>query len=79
MGRMMIERTKDEVESRYTIIDGYSYDARVIYGDTDSVMINFGPKDLSRVMELGQDAAKYVSVKFIQPIKLEFEKVYFPK
>ncbi|MCJ1422058.1 DNA-directed DNA polymerase delta, partial [Xylographa parallela] len=41
-------------------------------------MINFGPKDLSRVMELGQDTAKYVSVKFIQPIKLEFEKVYFP-
>ena len=29
-------------------------------------------------MDLGQEAATYVSAKFIKPIKLEFEKVYFP-
>ncbi|KIW21021.1 hypothetical protein PV08_01600 [Exophiala spinifera] len=77
-GRQMIEKTKKEVESKYTIANGYSHDAQVIYGDTDSVMVKFGEKDLARTMELGQEAADYVSGKFIKPIKLEFEKVYFP-
>lgn len=77
-GRQMIEKTKEEVEARYTIANGYSYDAQVIYGDTDSVMVKFGPKDLEEAMRLGEDAANYVSSKFIKPIKLEFEKIYFP-
>lgn len=29
-------------------------------------------------MKLGEEAANYVSTKFKNPIKLEFEKVYFP-
>ena len=77
-GRQMIERTKDEVEKRYTMANGYSHDAQVIYGDTDSVMVKFGPGEIEKAMELGQEAASYVSSKFIDPIKLEFEKVYFP-
>ena len=77
-GRQMIEKTKEEVEKRYTIANGYSHDAQVIYGDTDSVMVKFGPKDLEKAMDLGRDAATFVSDKFIKPIKLEFEKVYFP-
>ena len=63
---------------RYTIANGYTHDAEVIYGDTDSVMVKFGPKDLPTAMKLGEEAAEYVSGKFIRPIKLEFEKVYFP-
>ncbi len=77
-GRQMIEKTKDEVEARYTVANGYSHDAQVIYGDTDSVMVKFGPKELDKAMQLGEDAASYVSSKFVKPIKLEFEKVYFP-
>ncbi|KAG4435818.1 DNA-directed DNA polymerase delta [Cadophora sp. M221] len=77
-GRQMIEKTKEEVEQRYTIANGFSHDAQVIYGDTDSVMVKFGCKDLPTAMKLGEEAAAYVSSKFIKPIKLEFEKVYFP-
>jgi DNA polymerase delta subunit 1 len=77
-GRQMIEKTKQEVETRYTIANGYSHDAQVIYGDTDSVMVKFGVTELEDAMKLGQEAAEYVSAKFIKPIKLEFEKVYFP-
>ncbi|KAI9801596.1 MAG: DNA-directed DNA polymerase delta [Sarcosagium campestre] len=77
-GRQMIEKTREEVEKRYTIANGYSHDAQVIYGDTDSVMVKFGPKELEKAMSLGQEAAELVSAKFIKPIKLEFEKVYFP-
>jgi DNA polymerase delta subunit 1 len=74
----MIEFTKQEVETRYTIANGYENDAVVIYGDTDSVMVKFGTSKLERAMELGKEAADFVSEKFIKPIKLEFEKVYYP-
>ncbi|XP_053671601.1 DNA polymerase delta catalytic subunit [Anopheles nili] len=77
-GRTMIEQTKQEVEQRYTVENGYENNAVVIYGDTDSVMVNFGVKTLEQSMELGKEAAEYVSAKFVKPIKLEFEKVYYP-
>ena len=77
-GRQMIEKTKAEVEARFTIANGFSHDAQVIYGDTDSVMVKFGTPNLPEAMKLGEEAAQYVSSKFIKPIKLEFEKVYYP-
>lgn len=77
-GRTMIEQTKQEVEQHYTVKNGYESDAKVIYGDTDSVMVNFKVKSLERSMELGREAAELISRKFINPIKLEFEKVYYP-
>ncbi len=77
-GRKMIEFTKNEVEQRYTIDNGYQFNAEVIYGDTDSVMVKFGVETVAEAMKLGQEAAEYVSEKFVKPIKLEFEKVYYP-
>ncbi|ODN96338.1 hypothetical protein I350_08365 [Cryptococcus amylolentus CBS 6273] len=77
-GRQMIEFTKQEVESEYCVKNGYDHDAKVIYGDTDSVMVRFGCPDLVTAMRLGAEAADLVSTKFTKPIKLEFEKVYFP-
>ncbi|CEQ42183.1 SPOSA6832_03981 [Sporobolomyces salmonicolor] len=77
-GREMIEKTKQEVQDRYNTANGYEYDATIIYGDTDSVMVRFGCPDLETAMKLGAEAAEYVTSKFIKPIKLEFEKVYFP-
>jgi len=77
-GRMMIEETKNQVETKYTVENGYEHDAKVIYGDTDSVMVRFGVKTVAEAMKLGLEAAEAVSEKFVKPIKLEFEKVYFP-
>ena len=37
-GRLMIDQTKRHVEEKYTIENGYEYNAKVIYGDTDSVL-----------------------------------------
>ncbi|KOB68271.1 DNA polymerase [Operophtera brumata] len=77
-GRTMIEFTKTEVEKKFTKANGYKEDAVVIYGDTDSVMVKFGVKTLEESMELGREAAVFVTDKFVKPIKLEFEKVYYP-
>lgn len=73
----MIDQTKQHVEAQYTVDHGYAHNAKVIYGDTDSVMVKFGVSTVAESMELGQEAAKFVSEKFVKPIKLEFEKVRF--
>jgi DNA polymerase delta subunit 1 len=77
-GRVMIDMTKNCVEELYTAANGYPKDAQVIYGDTDSVMVNFGVGTVEEAMKLGQEAAIKITEKFIKPIKLEFEKVYYP-
>uniref|UniRef100_A0A3Q0RBX5 DNA polymerase n=1 Tax=Amphilophus citrinellus TaxID=61819 RepID=A0A3Q0RBX5_AMPCI len=77
-GRQMIEQTKQLVESKYTISNGYQADAKVIYGDTDSVMVKLGVATVREAMDIGREAAEWVSSHFTPPIKLEFEKVYFP-
>eukprot|EP00736_Rhodelphis_marinus_P000075 Rmarinus@m.29088 len=77
-GREMIEKTKSLVETTYTRANGYSNDAVVIYGDTDSVMIKFNVPDVATAMKLGEEAADKITQVFLDPIKLEFEKVYYP-
>lgn len=77
-GRTMIDHTKKMVEAKYTVSNGYACDAQVIYGDTDSVFVKFGVDTVKEAMTLGEEAADIVSATFIKPIKLEFEKVYFP-
>ncbi|KAI8382698.1 probable DNA polymerase delta catalytic subunit [Nakaseomyces glabratus] len=77
-GRVMIMETKKAVEEKYSIKNGAKHDAVVIYGDTDSVMVKFGTTDLKEAMELGAEAAAFVSKLFKHPINLEFEKAYFP-
>lgn len=81
-GRQMIDITSRTVEEHFTKKNGYPADAKVIYGDTDSVMVIFGPgpdvEGMSKCMELGKQAAQMVTKKFKHPINLEFEKGYFP-
>lgn len=48
---------------------------QVIYGDTDSVMVKLGVATVQEAMNLGKEAAEWVSSHFVPPIKLEFEKV----
>ncbi|PHJ21520.1 dna polymerase delta catalytic subunit [Cystoisospora suis] len=77
-GRDMIEFTRKEVEKNFCTDRGYSFNARVIYGDTDSVMVLFDDQSIEGAMKLGEEAARVISKKFIKPIRLEFEKVYCP-
>ena len=39
-------------------------------------MCKFGVDTVEDAMKLGQEAADYISSKFISPIRLEFEKVF---
>lgn len=77
-GRQMIEQTRTKVQEIYTVANGYAADAEVVYGDTDSVMVNFRCGDVGEAMRLGAEAAKTITASFVRPISLEFEKVYYP-
>lgn len=77
-GRQMIEKTKQLIETHFARSNGFQHDARVIYGDTDSVMIKFDLDSLAESISMGQRAAEYVSSFFEAPIQLQFEKCYFP-
>lgn len=76
-GREMITRTKDYVETHYERL-------RVIYGDTDSVMIHVTDWDAAtnRLWECyrtGTEIAARVTAAIGRPpISLEFETVYMP-
>ena len=79
-GRLDSEETisvccRELVTKTYNKANGYETDCEVIYGDTDSVMVHFKVPGVARAMELGREAAEFVSKTFIKPIKLEFEKV----
>ena len=76
-GRSMIEETKNYVEKNFT-------GAKVRYGDTDSVMVEFdvggrtGMEAIKYSWELGERAAEECSALFKKPNNLELEKVYHP-
>jgi len=77
-GRNLLLETRSFVERTYTLANGYPADAEIVYGDTDSVMVKFGVPTVAEAMPLAEKAAAEVSAIFPSPIKLEFEKVYFP-
>ena len=76
-GRQMIEETKNYVEEHFP-------GAKVRYGDTDSVMVEFdvqgrkGQEAIDYSWEQGELAAEQCTRLFKQPNDLELEKVYCP-
>jgi DNA polymerase delta subunit 1 len=76
-GRQMIEETKNYVEEHFP-------GAKVRYGDTDSVMVEFdvqgrkGQDAIDYSWEQGEQAAEQCTKLFKAPNDLELEKVYCP-
>ena len=76
-GRSMIDETKEYVEKNFP-------GAKVRYGDTDSVMVEFDVGDRKGIeaveysWEIGERAAEECTALFKKPNNLELEKVYWP-
>jgi len=76
-GRSMIDETKEYVEKNFP-------GAKVRYGDTDSVMVEFDVGDRKGIeaveysWEIGERAAEECTTLFKKPNNLELEKVYWP-
>ena len=71
----MIEKTKAEVEARYTIANGYSHDAQVIYGDTDSVMINTNMDNIQDALKIGNEFKKQVNDRY-RLLEIDIDNVF---
>lgn len=69
IGRQMIDMTKAYVEEQ-----GYV----VIYGDTDSVMVDVGDVSMERAFEIGLALGNGATQLFPDTVLLEFEKVFYP-
>lgn len=66
------------------------YSAETVYGDTDSLFINFNPRDpatgkrlegleaLKKTMELTEEAGKRVTKYLAPPHDFEYDKVFYP-
>jgi DNA polymerase delta subunit 1 len=72
-GRKMIYESKDFIENNYN-------GCRVIYGDTDSIMIKF-PKGTTVESAISQAKVMEEAINpalFKDPVYLEYEKVFYP-
>ena len=73
-GRMLLYLAKEKVEQRF---EG----AKIIYGDTDSIFINFNPpskgrEGLKQSIEMGLQAEEYIQQFLKVPHKSEYEKTF---
>lgn len=75
IGRTLIKQAADFVIAKYG--------GRIIYGDTDSFMIDLGIKDKKECHYWGNLLVKEINSLFEDPIKMEFEKaddgIFFKK
>ena len=70
-GRKAISQTKEFVQEKFN--------ATVIYGDTDSVMLTFpGIHNVPDAFELAERVATETTAIFPDTVVLEFEKVFYP-
>ncbi|MFB6198804.1 MAG: DNA polymerase domain-containing protein, partial [Halobacteriaceae archaeon] len=78
VGRSMLMRAKtylEEDEEGRARFPG----ATVVYGDTDSLMVDFGVgDDVGECVRRGEEAARRITALFKSPVKLCFEKCYMP-
>ena len=81
VGRKRLDHAKTTVESHYP-------NARIVYGDTDSIFIDFGLADtektigkeklIKKCIELGKEASDVVNNQLPWPQCLEYEKTFYP-
>lgn len=71
-GRETLERTIHMIEERS------EWNARVVYGDTDSVFILLPGRTKQEAFAVGAEIAEAVTQTNPPPVKLKFEKVYHP-
>ncbi|KAG0245565.1 hypothetical protein B0O80DRAFT_502930 [Mortierella sp. GBAus27b] len=71
-GRETLERSIRFVNNNPT------WNARVVYGDTDSMFVQLKGRTRQEAFEIGYDIAETITRMNPRPVKLKFEKVYHP-
>ncbi|QQG39583.1 MAG: hypothetical protein HYS81_04355 [Candidatus Aenigmatarchaeota archaeon] len=66
-GRTLIEQTRDTIE-------GHGY--KVVYGDTDSVMIKIPTRNLDEAYTIGNDLSREITESLPGRLELDFDKIF---
>lgn len=77
-GATMLQESKEEIERSCTVENGFAVDAKVVYGDTDSLFVKLPGISVHEAFKLGKEIAERISRIFPDPIALEFQSVFFP-
>ena len=75
----IVQTARETLEKAIALIHSVKrWGAEVVYGDTDSLFVYLKGRSKDEAFDIGTEIAKTVTNMNPRPIKLKFEKVYFP-
>lgn len=75
----IVQTGRETLEKAIALIHSVKrWGAEVVYGDTDSLFVYLKGRTKDQAFDIGEEIAKTVTNMNPRPVKLKFEKVYFP-
>ena len=75
----IVQTGRETLEKAIALIHSVvKWGAEVVYGDTDSVFVYLKGRTKDEAFNIGEEIAKTITDMNPRPVKLKFEKVYFP-
>lgn len=75
----IVQTARETLEKAIALIHSVKrWGAEIVYGDTDSLFIYLKGRTKDQAFDIGNEIAKMVTNMNPRPVKLKFEKVYFP-
>jgi DNA polymerase zeta len=75
----IVQSGRETLEKAIALIHSMEqWGAEVVYGDTDSIFVHLKGRTKDDAFKIGEEIAKAVTDTNPRPVKLRFEKVYFP-
>ncbi|TDL28443.1 hypothetical protein BD410DRAFT_893460 [Rickenella mellea] len=75
----IVQSGRETLERAIRVIDSTTkWDAKVVYGDTDSVFVYLHGRTKEQAFRIGNDIADTITRMNPAPVRLKFEKVYLP-
>lgn len=75
----IVQTGRETLEKAIALIHSVErWGAEVVYGDTDSLFVYLKGRTKDQAFDIGQEIAETITNMNPSPVKLKFEKVYFP-
>ncbi len=75
----IVQTGRETLEKAIALIHSVKrWGAEVVYGDTDSLFVYVKGRTKDQAFDIGEEIAKTITNMNPRPVKLKFEKVYYP-
>lgn len=75
----IVQTSRETLEKSIALIHSVQkWGAEVVYGDTDSLFVHLKGRTKDEAFDIGNEIAAAITAMNPRPVKLKFEKVYFP-